>query len=57
MTGLLRPTWFEITPDEVAKRKGLDPLILALTIGPRVARVYVGAGRGPLSARRDPTAV
>ena len=34
-----------ITPDEVAKQNGLDPLSLALTIGPRVARVYLGAGR------------
>jgi alanine racemase len=42
-----------ITPDEVAKQNGLDPLILALTIGPRVARVYLRSGRG---AGRDPTA-
>ena len=44
-----------ITIDEVAKQKGLDPLIVALTIGPRVARVYLRAGRDALSARRDPT--
>jgi alanine racemase len=42
-----------ITPDEVAKQNGLDPLSLAFTIGPRVARVYLGSGRG---AGRDPTA-
>jgi alanine racemase len=42
-----------ITSDEVAKQNGLDPLTLALTIGPRVARVYLGSGRG---AGRDPTA-
>jgi alanine racemase len=42
-----------ITPDEVAKHNGLDPLSLAFTIGPRVVRVYLGSGRG---AGRDPTA-
>jgi alanine racemase len=33
----------EITLDEVAERHDLDPLALALGVGPRVARVYVGA--------------
>jgi alanine racemase len=36
-----------ITPDEVAKHNGLDPLSLAFTIGSRVARVYLGSGRAP----------
>ena len=31
----------EITLDEVAERHDLDPLALALGVGPRVARVYV----------------
>jgi alanine racemase len=39
-----------ITPDEVAKQNGLDPLILALTIGPRVARVYLRSGRDPTAS-------
>ena len=35
----------EITPDEVAERNDLEPLALALGVGPRVARVYVGGDR------------
>jgi alanine racemase len=32
----------EITLAEVAKRGGVDPLMLALGVGPRVSRVYLG---------------
>lgn len=35
----------EITRDEVARRHTLDPMHLALTIGPRVARVYLSGER------------
>jgi alanine racemase len=35
----------EITLDEAARRHELDPLHLALAIGPRVARVYLRDGR------------
>jgi len=41
----------EITPEEVAERQDLDPLGLALGVGPRVARVYVG---GDQAGRADP---
>jgi alanine racemase len=34
-----------ITPDDVAERHDLDPLALALGVGPRVARVYLGGDR------------
>jgi alanine racemase len=46
----------EITPDEVAERHDLDPLALALGVGPRVARVYVGgdhAHRAEAAARDE----
>src|SRR5881628_249974 len=44
----------EITLDEVAERHTLDMLALALGVGPRVARVYVGSD-GPLRPRGNGT--
>jgi alanine racemase len=38
----------EITLDEVADRQAVDPQILALGVGPRVARVYLGVDRASL---------
>jgi alanine racemase len=38
----------QITLDEVADRHGLDPLHVALAVGPRVARVYVRDGGPPI---------
>jgi alanine racemase len=45
----------EISTDEIAARYAIDPLGLALGVGPRVARVYVRDGRATLggNAARD----
>ena len=43
----------QITPDEVAERNDIDPLALALGVGPRVSRVYV---RGAAASRADASA-
>jgi len=46
----------EITLDEIAERHTIDRLALALGVGPRVARVYVGsaaAGRADEGSRME----